>query len=253
MFIRFVTYFVFISLSLFSSLTNASSPISNVGNSPVTEGRLTFDTRFGYISDDESAMQDRQFLMRQHIDYGFTGWYAGRIVVIQNRRDGENLEHQAINLDNRFQLFEKDIDGFDAGLRLIYSHRDGDDRPSEVNFRFISNVPFAGNWLWSYDTVLEHEVGPNARSGLALELRHQLAYDHTPQTPAITKVRAGLQAFNSFGRLKDLSGYHNQNHQIGPFARFSFKNGTYLQTGYRKGLSRSAPDHVVNLYTGVNF
>lgn len=249
--IPFLTAILFI----LPTLTLAGSPVSNVGTAKVTEGKANVEARIGFSQDDNNGSNDERLRIREHFDYGFNDWYAMRLVVAQDKRRGDSLQHSGIGIENRFQLIEKRNHGFDAGFRLIYTHADGDKTPHEVDLRVMANVPFGEDeqWMWRTDSAWEHDVGENAESGISLGLRNQVTYKIIPESSSINNLQYGVEMFNSFGRLKNLNGYSNQDHQIGPVMKADFSNGAFVQAGYRTGISKSATDHLVKLFLGARF
>lgn len=233
---------------------SAASPVSNVGTSKVDAGALSVEQRMGYTLDESGDSSHQRFRMRQHLDYGWNGWYATRFVVEQNKLDGDNLEYANVSVENRFQLFEKNSDGWDGGFRLIYGHRDGDKTPHEIDIRLMAGVPLNDQWEWRHNTVLEHDIGENSRSGIMLELRNQITHKtEFTNDYGISYIRLGAEMFNDFGRLNELSGYSNQEHQFGPVTKISFDNGAYVQAGYRAGISQDSADHLFKIFIGRNF
>lgn len=241
------------SLALLPCITFAASPVGNVGTSVVDKGAFSIEQRMGYSLDNESASDNQRFQMRQHIDYGFNDWYGVRLVVSQDNRNGDSFEHGAITFENRIQLFERDEHGFDGGVRFIYGHRDGDKTPHEIDVRVMAQVPIGEKWEFRHNTVLERDIGENSVSGVALEFRNQITRKFAIGVPMIKKFQAGIEMFNDFGRLNQLSGYSDQDHQIGPIVKASLTNGSYLQTGYRLGASHGGTDHNFKLFVGHKF
>ncbi len=231
----------------------AASPVSNVGTSKVDAGALSIEQRMGYTLDTPQESDHKRFRMRQHLDYGWSDWYATRFVVEQDRRHADNLEHYSVSIENRFQLFEKNSDGWDGGIRLIYGQRDGDKTPNEIDIRLMAQVPFGDGYEWRHNSVFEHDIGENAQSGIAFELRNQITAPTPIKSNYIKSLRLGVEMFNDFGRLKELSGYDNQDHQIGPVAKIKLDHGVYIQTGYRKGISQSSTDHLFKFFIGKDF
>lgn len=243
-----------VSIFFCSNASFAASPVSNVGTAKVDAGALSIEQRIGYTIDTPGESGHKRFRMRQHLDYGWNDWYATRIVLEQNKMHSDNLEHASLSIENRFQIFEKASDGWDGGFRFIYGQRDGDKTPHEIDIRLMAGVPIDDEWEWRHNTVLEHDIGENSQSGWQLEFRNQITkkldlfneYD-------LASFRLGVEMFNDFGRLNDLSGYAQQDHQIGPVVKIGFENGAYLQTSYRIGASRDSADHSFKLFVGRYF
>ncbi len=232
----------------------AASPTSNVSTASVDKGELSIEQRMGYTTDTPGEADHQRFRMRQHIDYGWTDWYATRLVVSEDKRDGDNLEFGSISLENRFQIFEKKQHGWDGGFRLSYSHSDGDKTPHDVELRLVAGVPFADGWEARGVVSIEHEVGEDAEPGALLELRSQVT-KAIPQTSIdyIKELRLGVEMFNDFGKLRELNGYDSGEHQFGPVMKMKFSDGNYIQAGYRAGISEASADHLVKVFIGREF
>ncbi|MCI5049148.1 MAG: hypothetical protein MRY32_02280, partial [Rickettsiales bacterium] len=67
------------------------------------------------------------------------------------------------------------------------------------------------------------------------------------------KLSIGVEMFNDFGRLRDLSGYDNQDHQFGPVIKGSFTDKVYFQAGYRAGISQNGTDHLAKFFIGMHY
>lgn len=231
---------------------HAASPTSNVGTARVDEGVLNVESRFG-LTESDSDEPNEQWRFRQHLDYGFNDWYALRVIAAQAHDDGPDVEFDSLSFENRFQLIEKAEHGFDAGFRLGYSQSDGDKTPHEIDVRLLANVPLTEKWEFRSDSIFERDVGANAESGIKLELRHQVTHKWALDTVWFDYVRLGAEMFNDFAALNDLHGYETQDHQLGPVAKLHFRNGSYLQAGYRTGIARDVTDHAFKLFVGTNF
>ncbi len=231
----------------------AASPVGNVGTAKATEGAFSAEIRTGYTDDPDSDSLDGRLLVRQHVDYGVTDWYAVRVVTAQRRNDGGEYDYTSTTFENRVQLFEADRDGFDGGFRVIYVHRDGDDTPNEIDVRLMAMGSLGEHYSWRHNTVLEHDVGANASDGVALEFRNQITRKLDLTLPGVSSVSAGIEMFNDFGRLRDTGGFDEADHQFGPVAKANFSNGVYVQAGYRAGLSEDAPNHLAKVFLGKRF
>ncbi len=230
----------------------ANSSTSNVGGAVVQSGTANFEARLGFSEDDDNDSDDNRFRMRQHLDYGFNDWYAFRLLLSQDETAGDNLEHQSVGFENRFQLFNAEEHGFNGGFRIIYSQSDGDKTPNSFNFRVIGEKMVTQQLEFVHNSFLIHEIGADAVGGIKLQLRNRLLYHTSYRGEIIDDIRIGVDFYNDFDRLNDLNGYENQNHQIGPAARLVFDN-KYLQIGYRKGISANAIEDNFSLFLGVNF
>ncbi len=240
-------------ITLLPTMALAGSPTSNVGSAEVNKGETDVDLRIGFTDDEDSSSNDDRLRLRQHIDHGFTDWYAFRILVSQDKRKGDSLEHAAITLENRFQLIERRDHGWDGGFRILYTHRDGDKTPHEIDVRLLATVPFKEVWQFRTDTILEREVGENAENGLIVEFRNQVTRKFEVDSPYINSMRLGLELFSDIGRLNQQSGYDNQDHEFGPVMKMKLKGNQEVQIGYRAGISGAGSDHSIKLFWDRKF
>lgn len=241
---RFVALGFILSFGV-SSLAHAGT-VSSVGSPKVTKGKTKVEARFGYADADKDSSQDQRIRFRQQIDHGFTDWYAARIVVQQDDRKGDSFEHSSIRLSNRFHILETKDNGFDLGARIEYTHVDGDKTPSSITTGAYQLIPY-GEYEIRMNQLLSHDVGKDSNDGVAAELRFQV-------TRAFSDThRLGLESFNDFGNLTELSGYSNQQHEIGPVLKGKIGNGFAYETGYRAGVSKSAANHNVKFFLSKSF
>lgn len=246
--VRFLSKFVTISACMLMALNVSAqaSTTGSVGSPGVTKGQTALEARVGYSEVDEASSQDERFRSRVQIDHGFTDYYAGRIVVSQDRRKGDNLEHDAVKFENRFYLMDENDYGFDFGVRAAYSHKDGDKKPSSVEFGLYGLVPMDAYEL-RVNQIFSYEVGEDAESGIGGETRLQL-------TRSIAQNhRLGLESFHDFGNFSEDSEYNAQSHTVGPVLKGKLGDGFKYETGYRAGISDSAPDHSFKFFIGKTF
>jgi hypothetical protein len=237
--------FLFIAVS-----AQADSPTSNVGSASVTEGKLAAETRFGAASDESGARGAQRMRLRHHIDYGVTDWYAARVLLSQIETAPDNIDHRSVAIDNRFQIFDRQEDGFDGGFRFGYSHSDGNKTPHGVSHSWHLQGKLGDAWSWRHNTLFDHEVGPDSESGLNLEFRHRLTRSFEYSS---TNLQLGAELFSTLGNLRNLNGYSNTEQQIGPVLLVDLEGGTYFKTAYRSGISSSSIDHTWAVFIGQEF
>lgn len=247
-----INFFLCIAL-LCVPTAHASSPISFVGGASVSEGKSSVELRFGYTEAEDSSSNDQRFRMRQHFDYGVNDWYAIRILTAQDDRKNDNLEHQVLKIENRFQLIERRDHGWDGGIRLNYAHSDGDKTPHELEVSLLAQVPLDEKWEWRHNTIVERDIGEDSEPGITLEFRNQIMRKIDPPYDELKSFKVGVEMYNDFDKLNELSGYSDQAHQFGPTIKGSFHNGMFFQTGYRAGISRASADHIFSLAIGKKF
>lgn len=213
---------------------------SSVGGPTVDKGKTAIEYRIAMSEDDESRSQDERIRTRLHIDHAFTEVYAARLVVALDKREGQNIEHEGLSLQNRFHLIRKKDYGFDGGFRLNYTLADGDKKPDVASLRFYQQIP-CDKWEVRFNQIIEHEVGEDADSGVILEWRSQATYAVTD------RVRLGLDAFHDFGNMNFQNGYSAQEHASGPVLKAKFGGGYSMEAAFRLGISRGSADQSATL------
>lgn len=240
-------------LGALPSVVHATGSTGDVGGGGVTKGALQIEQRFGYSTAETGGTNDHRFRMRQHIDYGFTDYYALRLVVSQDDRREAHMEHEAITIEHRFQLLDVDDVGFNSGFRIQYDHRDGDKTPHELDLRILNDGTYKQRWDWRNDTTFSHDIGHDSVDGVKLEFRNQLMYALDHSYESVQRLSVGGESLNALGRLNDMDGFAKQEHQLGAVLKVAYKNGVYLQSGYRFGISRESLDGSYRFNIGKNF
>lgn len=232
-----VRYFILLCL-LWSTAINAS-PVSHTGGARVEKGRLSTEARVGISFDDASARQDNRVFTRQHIDYGFTDYYALRIGWNQQKADNDNLQHSDVRIENRFQFYKQKKHGFDFGARLSYVHNSGQ-RAGKARFRLLGQLDVIPRWTLRGNIFFKHDVGENAQDGLDMDIRTQLMHRLAYQNDYILASRAGIELFNDIGRLD--RGYSRQLHSAGFVVNLGHPHDLYTVFAYHRGISNAHPD-----------
>lgn len=224
-----------LSCAVFSAPALASTT-GSVGSPNVKKGKTDVAVRFGFSEADTDSSQDDRFRTRVQVDHGFTDFYAARLIVAQDDRKGDSYEHDSISFENRFHILKKEQYGFDFGVRATYAYKDGDKKSDNVAFSLYERVPYQG-WDLRFNQIFKHDIGEEAEDGVGAELRFQATKEFTPT------IRAGLESFHDFGNLTELSGYSDQAHTFGPVFKIKLPYDISLETGYRAGVSKGAPNH----------
>lgn len=224
-----------------------ASTTSDVGSPVVKTGSTEFSARAGYSMADDESSEDDRFRTRFHLDHGFTDYYAARILFSQDDRKGDNYEHEGIKFENRFHLLKSAAYGFDFGVRLNYQHKDGDKKPDNLEYGLYELIPF-DPWEIRFNQIFSDQIGEEAEDGLEAEWRSQITRE------VADDLRLGLEAFHDFGNLDELAGFDTQSHTFGPVLKGGlFGSDFKFETGYRAGLSESAPDHSFKFFINRAF
>ncbi len=221
----------------------ANSSTSGVSSGSVLPGEK-FVVRTSYTNDSQSSSQDNRIRIRQHYEHGFNEGYALRFIVSQDKRKNNSLQHQSFRVENRFQFFEENSDGFNGAIRLGY--RNNKSSADKVEVRFNGSKKIADNWQYRQNIILGHEVFNDSESGINLETRFAV------QTK-VTQYNIGIDLFNDWGNLKQLSSYSSQQHTFGSYLKGNINNNLSYEAGYRHGISKSAGDNSVRLFLEYGF
>ncbi len=62
-----------------------------------------------------------------------------------------------------------------------------------------------------------------------------------------------MELFSEFGNSRDIPGFEQQAHQIGPVLKISWDNAVYLQSASRFGLTDGSDDSMFKLFFGQEF
>ena len=116
---------IFLSILLISHAALASTT-GGVGSPNVKKDKISTELRFGYSTDDTGSSQNERLRSTFLYDHGLTDHYALRITAATDKRKGNNLEADNIGIENRLHILKEKTHGFDFGIRLNYSHKDGD-------------------------------------------------------------------------------------------------------------------------------
>jgi len=230
------------ALTLFPALAMAT--LSNVSGPGVEQGEGEVEVRLGADIGDER--EDATVRSRLHVEYGFTEYLSLRAVGKQYDRDGGDTEYDATDIEARLQFFDREIDGFDGGIKLVYSARPNEDRADTASLQWLAEHR-DGTFRYRYNVVASHDVGEYAESGLGFGLRGQIM----PDTKA--PHRLGMEFFSDFGKLNDQHGYDAQKHTLGPVLKGKFTDSIEYETGVQLGVSDSAPAIGVKFFLSYAF
>lgn len=227
-------------LWLLATLPTAQASMAGIGNATVTKGALVTHLRNSYNEDNKQSGLDDRVQNRLMVDYGVSDNYAIGLYLQGDKRSGDAMELESIMLDQRFEFTQQRRHGYYSGMRLRYTHRDGDKTPSNAHVRFILGTAI-GPWDLRYNQIFGHEIGPDHRAGLLVDTRLQTTYGYA------RFHRAGLESFSDFGNLRE-SDRRSQVHTLGPVFTGFIDDRLQYEAGYRMGLSDAAPDHTFKLF-----
>ncbi|MBI1291976.1 hypothetical protein GC173_12160 [bacterium] len=240
--VRSIAFVVAGSLWLFPHTAAAQSLTGNVGSAAVNRGERSIEARFGANDQGNAAA-------RIHFDYAFTDWYQLRTIASFSRPEGGDWDVSGLTFENWLQWSEeaRDGEGFNGGVRLAYTFRDGGG-PDEAAVRFTITDRFAEQWEWRANLIGEIETGDGSEGGVALASRLQVTRAVALWPPLETRL--GVELFSEYGDTRDIADPEDQAHQIGPVLKAEWGEGFYLQTAVRVGLTDATDDAMFKLFFG---
>lgn len=179
--------------------------------------------------------------------YGVTSFWKSAIELTAERAGGAEAEYAATAWKNTFKLLSQTQDTPVAlGLRLDYAHAHlaGDADKVDARILLRNNT---GPWEWRLNLGIEREVGDNAASGIAGDVRGSARYQ------VADGYKVAIDYLGDTGTLHTVGSLSSQDHRAGPVLLADLTKDITLEAGYLAGLSTSAPDHSFKLGLEYNF
>ncbi|MEQ9437279.1 hypothetical protein [Hyphomonas sp.] len=235
------------SIVVMTGIASAQSLTGNVGSAGVTSGEQAAEFRVGI--DDTGLAQSRI-----HYEQAFSDCYQLRAIVLLRRDDGEAWDYSGFTVENWFQWAEEQSDGagFHGGLRLAYTFADGT-ADDEFNVRLALTDRFASSWEWRANIIAGFETGNQRTDGADLQSRLQITKAVPLTLFNADKWRFGAELFSEYGNSENFLSLEDQAHQIGPVVKTTWRNGIYMQVGFRSGLTDGSDDYMGKFFVGREF
>jgi len=209
----------------------------------VNEGHRSAQYRFGLVPD-ASGSED-SIAHRLHYQQSFTGSTTWRILVQANDRPGSSLDFDYLQ-GQLFWQVTPDERAWQSGFRFDARWRD-DDRPGQIGANWTNQVKLSDRWSTRFLVMSAVDVGDNARDGVYLQTRANLARKFEGG------AQAGIEMFNNYGNTEDLGDFDDQSHQIGPFASMPVAENWSVVGSVLVGMSDAASDTDLRLWVGREF
>ncbi len=253
-FLKIFAFIVVFSKTLFLlSVSNAASPISQVGGSDIEEGELSIESRFGLQNDKRQNDYDNYFQMRHHIDYGFSDWYAFRSIAFFDKKDDKNTKYHETGLENRFQIFRSKKNGWDGGFRLNYYLNNSKKNANKARFSILSSFSFWQFFEFRNNIIFDKETGSKSNGGIYLTIRNQISHKLYIDSDYVKINTLSLAIFSDLNKMNKIGTYDEQEHEVRLINVIKLKNDLNLSLGYGVGISRSSSDRNISLSAGKDF
>ena len=233
--------------SLLALPAASQSLTGNVGSAGISKGERSIEARLGLNEAGDAAS-------RLHFDYAPEEWALVRLIAGFSQPDGEDWDVSGLTAEGWLQWSEEasDDSGFNGGVRFAYTFAQ-DDGPDEAEVRLTLTDKFAENWEWRSNVIAEVEAGDSSEGGVGLELRGQVTRALEISAFGSSDWRGGIEVFSELGNSRDLPDFKDQAHQIGPVIKIGWRNGVFLQSALRAGLTDGADDAMFKVFVGREF
>lgn len=223
--------FGFVSLSAQAQNTGGVFPPS------VNEGHKSAQWRIAV--DPDGNNNDFRYATRLHYQQTINDDFMWRVIGQANNRGDSDIKLDFVQAELFWELSDKN-DKNKTGLRFDARYRD-DNRPSQLGVNFMNQFDLGEGWRARAVGLTHYQFGDNARDGINLQTRWQLAKQ-------VEKgAFIGVEMYNNYGYTDDIRGFDQQNHTVGPFVALPL-DGISVFAGPLIGISEAAPDLEARLW-----
>ena len=232
------------TLALAAALCLAALPAyatKDVSSPTVAEGKLKFDARYGFETDDVSAARDDRFRQVYVFEYGLTKWWSTRLNIRVNHPDGGDFDYTNTDFENKFQFFFEKQDGFNGAVKLVYSIADNTGTPDTFEVKGMVEKNF-GDFRLRGNMGVVWQLGDFATKAADLNTALQ------GLLKVNDKFSAGAEWIGDFGEIENIPAFDLQEHYLGPVFVVKLNDTWSIETGYLFGISDTASDGLLKLF-----
>lgn len=212
----------------------------DVSSPTVTKGKLKFDARYGFETDDTQE-RDNRFRQLYLFEYGVTDWWLTRLNFRVNHPDGGEFDYTNIDFENKFQFFYEKKDGFNGAVKFIYSVADDVGIPNIFEIKGIVEKDFGHFWLRG-NLGVQWQIGADqtkaATLNAALQTTRKIGDD----------LSVGMEWIGDFGQFDNSIAANVQEHYLGPVLNYKINNTWSIETGYLFGISETASNGLFKFF-----
>jgi hypothetical protein len=223
-----------ISAAFFFSCACAQN-LSAVHSPEISPGDRSVDFRVGYVLNDDGA--PAVYSHRFHYQHAVGDDWRFRVIVQQNKRDGDSIATQSIQLQALRQFVRSETSGgWDSGVRFDGFIPVEDGRAGRVRVAWLNSLNLDPRWQVRGNVFISREIGDNAAAGLSLEAREEITRKFS------AGLSLGAQLFHNLNTTARFGTFNEQRHQIGPVAKIKLSKRLGLEASALFGASRAASD-----------
>jgi len=238
-------YLILIISMLFMSVNTAQA--QNVSSPSIDAGKLSMNNRVVFSERDGDGSWD----FKPRFEYGLNDRWAITWAGEFEKQDGSAADMDKAEFRAMYLLTDENAFA-ETALRGVYDiHLSGE--ADSLGLEYIARKKM-GDWRYQFNLDTAHEVGEKAESGLEMDLAFG-AYK------SFDGFRIGPEYYVDFGRIKDMSGYSDQEHQFGPaivfdvpvMAQLMGVEEVKMEAAYFAGISHAAEDHTIKYELDIAF
>jgi hypothetical protein len=174
----------------------------------VTKGEAEIELK-GEVSDDRAADKDGEYEFKIGTGYGVTDHWFVELESEWKRKPEDRIKHEAIAIENRFQILPQGAYLLDLGFYAEYEFATQAKAADSITFGPILRTDI-GAWRFTANPFLNVEVGAHS------EAAPQLKYGVQGLYTLHSAVALGVEAYGKSGALNEHKPLAKQEHQIGP-------------------------------------
>jgi len=236
-----------VSVALFACLmpilSTTDADAKKVYSPIVEQGELELEYSLDYTLDNNPG-KDGTARHQYEFEYGVTDRWMTAIYGDYIKRPNQDLDLQAIKLENIFQLFEQGERWLDSGLYLEYIMPSSKDNKPDVFEVKLLLEKESSRWSNTMNLTLKKELGVNATknttAGYAYQMRWRYAKEFEP----------AFEIYGSVGELGNMNKLSRQSHSMGPVILGKFASGLGYEFGYLKGITTESDDGLIKFILG---
>ena len=208
----------------------------------VNEGHKSAQWRIAI--DPDGNNNEFRYATRFHYQQAINDDFMWRVIGQANNRGDNDVKFDFLQAELFWELSNKD-DKTKTGLRFDARYRD-DNRPSQFGLNFMNQFDLGEGWRARGIGLTHYQFGSNARDGINLQTRWQLAKQ-------VEKgAFIGVEMYNNYGYSNNIPGFDSQSHTIGPFIALPV-DGVSIFAGPLFGITEAAPDAEFRLWLTRRF
>lgn len=205
----------------------------------VAEGHKAAQYRAAYQPDTD------QFANRFHYQEALNGDFMLRGVVATRQTPDADFDFDFVQAELFWDLGE-DGQAWRSGFRLDARIR-GDGRPGQLGLNWMNQFDLGDGWRSRFLVLTAVEIGDEARDGISLETRADVARQIGGG------LTAGVELFSAYGSTTGFRDLDEQSHTLGPFVTAPILEDWSLFAGVLFGLTEASADQDVRLWITHRF